>query len=160
MMICLQRHYFVRLFLYRNAHLPFFHHADNCLERDLDVLGLDDHCTEELPDVEDSFHVFLVYVGGMLVVELYDTNWLDLTDYFFILDRAHEEVIYVVVLKFDKVINLGIVWAVFCKFHAEEALSYFIEACLAVSSDFTYYLICCICLLRLEIIDYGDSIGS
>ena len=160
MMICLQRHYFVRLFLYCNAHLPFFNHPDNCLERDLDVLSLDDHGTKEFTDVEDSFHVFLVYVGGMLVVELYDTDWLDLTDYFFILDRAHEEVIYVVVLKLDKVINLGIVWAVFCEFHAEEALSYFIEACLAVSSDFTYYLICRICLLSLEIIDYCDSICS
>ena len=96
----------------------------------------------------------------MLVVELYDTNWLDLADYFFILDGAHEEVIYVVVLKFDKVINLGVIWTVFCEFHAEEALSNFIKACLTVSSDFTNYLICCICLLRLEIIDYCDSIGS
>ena len=96
----------------------------------------------------------------MLVVELYDTNWLDLADYFFIFDRAHEEVIYVVVLKFDKVINLGVVWTVFCELHTEEALCYFVEACLAVSSDFTNYLICCICLLRLEIIDYCDSIGS
>ena len=160
MMICLQRHHFVRLFLHCNTHLPFFNHTDNCLERDLDVLGLDDHCTEEFSDVEDSFHVFLVYVGGMLVVELYDSDWEDLAEYFFIFDGAHEEVVYVVVLEFDKVINLGVVWAVFCKFHAEEALSDFVEAGLTVGCDLTYYLICRICLLCLEIIDYCDSIGS